>query len=155
VRRKAPLTVLDTFDEPTMTPNCEARNCTTVAPQSLLLMNDNFVLDTSHALAEHLRKEAPGDARGQIKKAWEILYGNAPSETDLLRSLAYVAEQTESIRVYEGTLPPKPAPAPAKTTTSTKDATTTTPAPEPDPELEALASLCQVLYSSNRFLYIE
>jgi hypothetical protein len=118
-------------------------------------MNDNFVLDTAHALAERLRKEAPGDARGQIKEAWEILYGSTPSETDLLRSLAYVAEQTESIRVYQGTLPPKPAPAPAptKTTSPTKDASA--PAPEPDPELEALASLCQVLYSSNRFLYIE
>jgi len=137
VRRKAPLTVLDTFDEPTMTPNCEARSSTTVAPQSLLLMNDNFVLDTAHTLAERLRKEAPGDARGQIAKAWNILYGCAPKDTDLLRSLAYLAEQTEAIRVYDQNLKP------AKDT------------PPPDPQLEALASLCQVLYSSNRFLYIE
>ena len=71
VRRKAPLTVLDTFDEPTMTPNCEARNCTTVAPQSLLLMNDNFILDTSRLLAERLRKDVPGDARGQIDESLE------------------------------------------------------------------------------------
>ncbi|HSI12156.1 MAG TPA: DUF1549 domain-containing protein, partial [Chthoniobacter sp.] len=75
VRRKTPLTVLDTFDEPTMTPNCEARSCTTVAPQSLLLMNDNFVLDTAHTLAARLRKDVPGDARAQITKAWQILYG--------------------------------------------------------------------------------
>jgi len=143
VRRKAPLTVLDTFDEPTMSPNCEARSCTTVAPQSLLLMNDNFVLDTAHALALRLRQEAPGDARGQIVRAWRILYGRDPGANDLLHSLAYLAEQTEAVRAFDQSLPP---PKPAKDTPD--------PTP-PDPQLEALASLCQVFFSSNRFLYIE
>ena len=59
MRRKTPLTVLDTFDEPTMSPNCETRNCTTVAPQSLLMMNDSFVLDASHALARRPRSWRP------------------------------------------------------------------------------------------------
>jgi hypothetical protein len=113
------------------------RNCSTVAPQSLLLMNDNFILDAAHALATRLRNEAPGDARGQIVKAWRILYGQPPKENDVLRSLAYLAEQTEAVRAYDQTI--KPA----------KDA------PPPDPQLDALASLCQVLYSSNRFLYVE
>ena len=159
MRRKTPLTVLDTFDEPTMSPNCEARSSTTVAPQSLLLMNDNFVLSTSHDLATRLRKEVPGDARAQITKAWEILYGCAPRENDLLRSLAYLAEQTESLRVYDTEHPTPAAPAPntaqLKGATAVKTAAPATPPPAPDPELEALASLCQVLYSSNRFLYIE
>src|SRR5262249_52703895 len=44
MRRTRPLTVLDTFDLPVMAPNCDARAATTVAPQSLLLMNDVFVL---------------------------------------------------------------------------------------------------------------
>ncbi len=101
VRRKAPLTVLDTFDEPTMTPNCEARNCTTVAPQSLLLMNDDFMLKTARSLAIRVRNEVPGDARGQIVRAWRILYGRDPREIDLQRSLAYLAEQTEAIRAYD------------------------------------------------------
>jgi hypothetical protein len=137
VRRKAPLTVLDTFDEPTMSPNCEARNCTTVAPQSLLLMNDDFMLQSARTLAERLRKEAPGDASGQVNAAWRILYGRTPQPNDLVRSLAYLAEQTEAIRAYEQKTPP------AKDT------------PAPDPQFEALASLCQVFFSSNRFLYVE
>jgi len=137
MRRKTPLTVLDTFDEPTMSPNCEARNCTTVAPQSLMLMNDDFVLATAHTLAARLRNEVPGDARGQIAKAWRILFGRQPQEADLLRSLAYLAEQTEAVRAYHHDIQhPKDAPT-------------------PDPQLDALASLCQVLYISNRFLYIE
>jgi Protein of unknown function (DUF1553) len=146
MRRKTPLTVLDTFDEPTMAPNCEARSSTTVAPQSLLLMNDNFVLDAAHALATRLRQEVPGDARGQVVKAWRILYGREPQQNDVFRSLAYLAEQTEAVRAYEQNNPP------AKPAKPAKDAAP--PAP-PDPQLEALASLCQVLYSSNRFLYIE
>jgi len=113
-------------------------------------MNDNFVLDTAHTLADRLRKEVPGNARGQITKAWEILFGKAPSNNDVVRSLAYLAEQTEAIRVYLASLPPPPAPKPPA---AGKEAPAPTPAP--DPQLEALASLCQVLYSSNRFLYVE
>jgi len=137
VLRRRPVTVLETFDEPTMSPNCEERNSSTVAPQSLMLMNDDFVIETSRTLAARLREEAPGDARGQITKAWRILFSRAPSENDLLRSLAYLAEQTENVRVNEQGIP------------KAKDA------PLPDPQLDALASYCQILYSSNRFLYVE
>ena len=137
VRRKQPLTVLDAFDAPTMVPNCEVRNSTTVAPQSLLLMNDTFILNTANDLAKRLRNEVPGDARGQIVKAWRTLYSQEPKENDLLRSLAYLAEQTEAVRNYHHGIQ------------HAKDA------PPPDPQLEALASLCQVFLSSNRFLYVE
>ncbi len=137
VRRKLPLTVLDTFDEPTMVPNCEERNCTTVAPQSLMLMNDTFILDISHTLATRLRREAPDDSRAQILRAWAILYGKQPRENDIARSLDYLKEQTEAVRAYHHGIQHAKG------------------APEPDPELDALASLCQILYSSNRFLYME
>jgi mono/diheme cytochrome c family protein len=157
VRRKAPLTVLDTFDEPTMSPNCEARRCTTVAPQSLLLMNDDFMLATAHAFAARLREEAPGDARGQIIRAWQILYGRDPKEGDLLDSLVYLAEQTEAIRNYDQTRSPTKAGLQVVDGPGSKDASpkAKTSPPPPDPELEALASLCQVFFSSNRFLYVE
>ncbi|HEY3901433.1 MAG TPA: PSD1 and planctomycete cytochrome C domain-containing protein [Chthoniobacter sp.] len=157
VRRKAPLTVLDTFDEPTMSPNCEARRCTTVAPQSLLLMNDDFMLNTAHALASRLREEVPGDARGQVVRAWQILYGRAPKEGDILDSLVYLAEQTEAIRSYDQTSAPAKAGLRVVDGPGSKDAAAKarTPPPPPDPELEALASLCQVFFSSNRFLYVE
>jgi hypothetical protein len=136
-RRKLPVTVLEAFDEPVMLPNCDRRNSTTVAPQSLLMMNDTFVLNTARDLAERLRKEVPGNARGQIARAWRILYSRDPQEPDVARSLAYLAEQTEAIRAYTAKQPPA------------KDA------PAPDPALDALGSLCQVLFSSNPFLYVE
>jgi hypothetical protein len=157
VRRRAPLTVLDTFDEPTMLPNCEARSSTTVAPQSLLLMNDDFMLRTSRDFAARLRQEASGDARAQIIRAWRILYGREPRESDLLDSLAYLAEQTEAIRLFDQTRPATKATGPAVVDgPGSKDASATTKAAlPPDPQFEALASLCQVFFSSNRFLYCE
>jgi hypothetical protein len=100
-------------------------------------MNDTFILNTAHDLAKRLRNEMPGDARGQIVKAWQTLYSQEPKEADLLRSLAYLAEQTEAVRGYHRTIQ------------HAKDA------PPPDPQLEALSSLCQVFLSSNRFLYVE
>ena len=137
VRRKQPLTVLDAFDAPSMLPNCETRNRSTVTPQSLLMMNDTFILETARALATRLRNEAPGDARGQIGQAWRTLYGQTPTDDDVSRTLAYLAEQTEAIRAYHLGLKPVKG------------------APPSDPPLEALASLCQVLLGSNRFLYVE
>jgi len=136
VRRSKPVTVLDTFDAPTMSPNCEMRAQTTVAPQSLLLMNDTFVLENSQRLADRVAKEHPGDLRAQIARAWQLLYGKAATEADLTRSLAYLDEQTQALTQYHHDIQhPKGV--------------------VPNPPQEAMASLCQILCSSNRFLYVE
>ena len=136
VRRTHPVTVLDTFDAPVMTPNCEFRNKTTVATQSLLCLNDTFILENARALAGRLRKEVPGDARGQIQRAWHILFCQEATNSDITKSLLYLAEQTEAIRLKQQEIGfPKDG-------------------PPPDAHLDALASLCQIFYSSNRFLYV-
>ena len=136
VRRSKPLTVLDTFDAPVMQPNCEMRAQTTVAPQSLLLMNDTFVLDSSRRLADLVEKEAPKDPAKQLQRLWSLLYGQIPSEADIAKCLAYLGEQTKALTQYHHDIQhPKGV--------------------VPNPQQEAMASLCQVLCSSNRFLYIE
>ena len=136
-RRRQPLTMLDTFDAPVMSPNCSARAFTTVAPQSLLLMNDAFLVNTATQLAERLRREHGGDARGQLHAAWHLLYGTQPSDGEMRTALSFLAEQSETLRARAAQTPPK------------KDA------PPADPQLQALASLCQTLLSTNRFLYVE
>jgi hypothetical protein len=137
VRRTRPVTVLDTFDAPSMVPNCEMRAQTTVAPQSLLLMNDTFILDSAKRLAERLEKERPGDLKAQLERAWSLLFGKPPTANDLAQSQAYLEEQTRQLIEYHGATPPAKG------------------APTPNPPREALASLCQILCSSNRFLYVE
>jgi len=136
-RRSRPVTVLETFDSPVMEPHCERRAETTVAPQSLLLMNDVFILENARRLAERLRAEAPDDLPAQLRLAWRVLYGESPAESEVARSLHYLEAQAATLAAYHEAHPSKEG------------------EPGADPDLEALASLCQVLYSSNRFLYLE
>jgi hypothetical protein len=70
-----------------------------------------------------------------------LLYAAAPSEAESRGSLTFLAEQAESIR----------ARAAAVVDTAKKDK----PAVPPDVQLQTLASLCQVLMSGNRFLYVD
>ncbi|HWB13247.1 MAG TPA: PSD1 and planctomycete cytochrome C domain-containing protein [Pirellulales bacterium] len=61
VRRSKPVSFLSTFDAPVMTLNCERRVPSTGAPQSLMLMNSEFVLKQAHLFAERVRSETPAD----------------------------------------------------------------------------------------------
>lgn len=139
-RRTTPVTALQTFDAPTMLPNCEQRSSSTVAPQSLFMLNDTFVLEQATHMARSLQASLPGDLRRQVQRAWVLLTAREPEPAELGRSLAFVAEQAESLRAFHAALP-KPKPEAA-----------VVPA---DPQAEALASLCQVLLSSTRFLYVD
>src|SRR5262249_4676852 len=83
VRRSRPLAVLEASDAPAMEPNCECRTASTVAPQSLLLMNNAFVVGAARALADRVRREAGADARAQVVRAWRLAFGADPSEKDV------------------------------------------------------------------------
>ena len=137
VRRKTPVTVLDTFDLPIMDPNCEVRATSTIAPQALFLMNDEFVVRVARSLGERVQREKPGDSRAQVRRAWELTQGRHPGAAEEDRFLAAWSEQTEQLREYAVKNPPP------------KDA------PPADSQLDALGSLCQALLASNRFLHLE
>jgi hypothetical protein len=137
LRRKTPVTVLDTFDLPVMDPNCEVRASSTVAPQALFLLNDDFMVRAGKGLAEKIRKECSGDLRAQIRRAWLLTQSKEPASVELDRFLVLLSEQTESLRDYALKHPPA------------KDA------PPMDPSHEALGSLCQALLASNHLLYID
>ena len=112
-----------------MNPNCTARTLTTVAPQSLLLMNDDFAVEQSRSLAERLQKEASANDAARITRAWQLLYNQTPSALDTARALVFLHRQRQDLS--------------AKGLERDKAA------------LDALTSFCQVLLSTNRFLYIE
>jgi hypothetical protein len=61
MRRSKPVSFLTTFDAPVMTLNCERRVPSTGAPQSLMLMNSDFVLKHAGLFAQRLRSETPAD----------------------------------------------------------------------------------------------
>jgi hypothetical protein len=135
VKRSLPLTTLEVFDEPVMSPNCVQRETSTAAPQALLMLNDTFIAQQAQFFAERLMAENPGDLRAQLARAWKLAYNVPPTDKEITSSLLYLAEQTERIR-------PRVVP-PAKDK------------PARDPQILALSSLCQALLSANRFLYVE
>ncbi|WP_437224550.1 DUF1553 domain-containing protein [Planctomicrobium sp. SH661] len=56
-RRSQPVSILQAFDAPVMAVNCEVRPSSTVATQSLMMMNSQFTLDQSLALANRILDE--------------------------------------------------------------------------------------------------
>lgn len=143
VRRTMPVGVLETFDAPVVNPNCEARPVSTAAPQSLMFLNDGFVLDRSLDLAQRLRREYPGDEPAQIDRLWQLLFAQSPRSADVVRSLQFLKELRSSLTPSESKVPGKPV------------AASPPGAPEISPEERSLAALCQVLLGSNRYLYLD
>ncbi len=86
-RRSRPLTVLETFDLPAMSPNCEVRPTTTVAQQSLFLMNDTFIAEQSLAMAQRLEREVPQDYLARVARGWELIFGRPPTQNETSQAL--------------------------------------------------------------------
>ena len=137
VRRRAPLAMLETFDFPNMSPSCDLRRASTVAPQALTFLNDNFIIAQSTALAARFQKEAPDNTANQLRLAYRFLYAAEPSDHDLESALAFLASQEQILA--------RSIPATTKPTTNSANA----------PRSRALANLCQALLSANRFIYVD
>ena len=128
-RRSMPLGVLTPFDPPTMKPNCEVRTASTTAPQSLMMMNDPFVVRRVGELARRVRAEAADGPAAELALAWRLVFGRGPSEFEQRTGLQFLEDETAAVR--------KSSP---KNT---------------DPALTALSHLCHALVSSNGFLYVD
>jgi hypothetical protein len=73
------------------------RDRTTVAPQSLFLMNSKLVAAQSRNLATSLL-ESSADDRGRIAEAFERFYSRPPAEMEIESSLAFIASYEDSLR---------------------------------------------------------
>jgi hypothetical protein len=129
VRRSTPLGMLETFDAALVTPNCETRNVSTVAPQSLLLMNSKAVQDQASAFAIRLQREAD-DLPKRVVLGWRLAYAQEPSLADVEEGVQFIREQTERFA--------------GQKLAAGQDAATL-----------AIANYCQALISSNGFLYVD
>jgi mono/diheme cytochrome c family protein len=132
-RRTKPVSFLTAFDAPVMTVNCERRVASTTSPQSLMLMNSEFVLGQASAMAARVKADAKSDpneppARQAARRAWQLAYLRDANEEELNAAAQFVAAQITELQQ-------------AKTAG--------------DHQLAALTSLCQQLLSSNEFLYVE
>lgn len=134
-RRSRPLSILAPFDLPRMEPNCTARSVSTVSPQSLMMMNSDFIVTRGTRMAERLQREAGDDLTAQIRLAWRLTFSNEPNADEIHQALQFINEQCQHFVA-------NPAPAVKGQTT-------------PSPATEAMGSFCHALLSSNRFLYVD
>ena len=137
VRRSRPLSVLDTFDRPAMAPNCDMRRPSTGSTQSLLMMNSDLLLDYSRHLAARLAAEATADVTPQIQLAWQLVYSRPPEHSELDAATEFVKEQT-AVFAEQSAYKPNEKKPPARSAGQ-----------------EAVALMCQMLLSSNEFLYVD
>ncbi|MBA4107085.1 MAG: hypothetical protein C0485_15170 [Pirellula sp.] len=141
VRRSKPVTFLTTFDAPVMEVNCDRRISSTGSPQSLMLMNSDFVLKQAEAFAQRVLKEVPPSASlpavaqagastvawgPQLAHAWKLAYQRPITTEELSFGSQFLQQQIAS-----------------------QDSA------QENPEQAALINLCQQLLASNEFLHVD
>jgi hypothetical protein len=138
VRRSMPLGVLEPFDPATLNPNCDRRPNSTVATQSLMMMNNSTVIKVAEHFSARVLREAGSEPAAQTAHAWLLAFGSQPStEQHTHHTNGLIALRAE---LLPKELDPDPNKAQAQRTNS---------------EQQALALYCQALLSSNAFLYVD
>ena len=124
-QRSLLLPLMTTFDFCDTTQPCGQRDVTTVAPQALALLNNEFVHGQSQAFAARVISESSKDLAEQIALAWRLALGRRATDDEIEISLAHVSEQNA---FYPN---------------------------RSDANRLAMASLCHVLLNSNEFIYVD
>jgi hypothetical protein len=134
ILRLNPETMLEVFDQPTISVNCTQRSTSTVSTQALTLLNSDTMVRAASAFAR--RVEAEG-ASNPVERAVLIAFSRdtKPAEYEVLseffdaQRLRYLDQHAENDR--------------AKTEVIA------------DARHKALADLCHMLMSANEFVYVD
>ena len=131
VQRQLPLNMLATFDQPEMNPSCDLRRATTVATQSLWFLNDTIIVELSQRLARSLM-ETYGTNEQRVEELFLRMFAVPPDDQQMKTCREFLAAQQVHYRTSAG-----------------EDSQGV------GADKRALAALCQTLFASNRFLYID
>jgi hypothetical protein len=145
VRRNLRYPMLQEFDNANTFESLHTRKNTVTPSQSLDILNNDLVLEWSRAFAGRILSEVGQSAEPweQVDRAFKVAYGRAVTAEELKTAEAFLVKQTPimAARIAEGgkSKPPMPIVIPAGT----------------DPaRAAALVDLCQMLFASNEFMYI-
>ena len=115
VRRSQPVAMLQAFDAPVMEINCERRPVSTVATQSLMMMNSATILNHALALADRCRTEATAMPEDQLallpglpappNESWQYGFGAFNDTAKQLESFTPLAHFTGTQWQASATLP--------------------------------------------------
>jgi hypothetical protein len=135
-RRTRPVSLLDTFDQPFMNPNCVKRGQSVVSSQALHLMNGDLVRENARFMAGRIADAVGDDPAAQVGRAYLLALGRAPSSDELSAARDTMDRLVpEWTRKLESEKPAEPIAGRARWL--------------------ALATICHTLMNSAEFLYID
>ena len=168
-QRSRPLAMLQAFDAPVMETNCECRPVSTVATQSLMLMNGEFALHQALKLAENAAREPFPLSADLLANLPPPPVGSTYGYAGLDASSGKIGSFPplphwigQVVRAWELALSRRPTDEEFRLAveflnrqlTYLHDHPNELPTGTP-PERQAMINLCQALMSSNEFLYID
>lgn len=127
VKRSRLVPMMTLFDAPDSTQGIAARPCTTVAPQALMILNNEAIRKYAEALAKRIRPSEEVSYTDAVKTAYELALSRAPRDSELAESIAFLVEQAASYAAVG----------------------------HASPESAALTDFAQALLGLNEFVYID
>ena len=135
-RRSTPVSLLDAFDAPFMSPNCVRRGESIVSSQALQLMNGEQIRESARYLAGRVMDGAGLDMRAQVDRLYLAVLSRPPSAPELEAGVNTLKAMTEQWKTHYAATPP-PEPLAAKAAHM------------------ALATLAHTMLNSAEFLYVD
>jgi hypothetical protein len=93
-RPTTPVTLLEVYDLPRMTPNCIERSQSNVATQALQMMNSGQMWELARYMAGRVIDEVGENPQKQVEQVYLRALSRPPAEFEMRESLGTVAELT-------------------------------------------------------------
>ena len=91
-RRQTPVSLMDAFDQPSMTPNCTERRRSNVATQALHMFNGSISWELSKFMAGRIIDEAGNDRAKQVEQVYLRAYSRPPNPAEIETAKAAIAD---------------------------------------------------------------
>lgn len=127
VKRSKLVPMMVLFDAPDTLGGMDRRPTTTVAPQSLLVMNSTAVRGYAEALASRVAPSTDTPPAEAVRRAYQLALARDPTSDEQAEADRFLRDQAAAYRGEQ----------------------------KPRPEHTALADYCQVLLGLNEFVYID
>ena len=141
IKRNLKFPLFDAFDVPDTNLTCPERNVSVNAPQALMLLNSDQVLEQARTLAGRVYAAASdrNDLEELASKGYRLSLGREPSPDEKARALAFLRTQPEHLSgCGDSLLMPIPAPD----------------GPTPA-QAAAVVDFCHVLLNLNEFVFVD
>ncbi len=127
VKRSVLLPLIEVFDCPATVVSGPSRAASTVSPQALALMNNEFVLQQAGLFSERVAKESGADKRAQVVRAFEIALNRLPNAKEIEWSLSFLKSQADGYAQRKNE----------------------------KPDASALRDFCHAIINLNEFVYVD